>query len=146
MDEQRKRESLKAVKSLIDIYGFERIWNIVSYIHDKHAIGAPVSAKEPTPPDVKFVAKNSTKKRTQIEEITTEDMVEIANQYKVSLGFVQFEYESLVNYCEAKGRRYKNYKAALKNFVLRHMRQTAERRTEGNVRPTVDARGLSKRI
>jgi hypothetical protein len=84
------------------------------------------------------------KKYSIASSITPEDILEIATQYKCSTGFVQLQYEVLINYCESKGKTYKNYKAALRNFVLRDMKQTIERRTEKNARPAVDARGLSK--
>ena len=35
--------------------------------------------------------------------------------------------EKLTNYCEAKGRVYKNYKSALRNFVLGDMQKQVER-------------------
>lgn len=84
------------------------------------------------------------KKYSSIKDITEEDFNEIATKYKVSPAFVKLQYEKLVNYCESKGRKYKNYKSALRNFVLGDMQRTVERRSE-NVRVGIDASWASKR-
>lgn len=57
-------------------------------------------------------------KYSSINSLKEEDFVEIASSYKVSVGFVKMKFEALKNYCESKGRRYKNYKSTLRNFVL----------------------------
>lgn len=57
-------------------------------------------------------------KYSSLKDITEKDLLEISEKYKVSLGFVKLKLETLKNYCESKGRRYKNYKSALRNFVL----------------------------
>lgn len=92
------------------------------------------------------VVETRTNKYTTIDSIKGEDMQEIADHYHVPLSMVQFSYEALRNYCESKGKRYKNYKAALRNFVMGDAKKTIEGRMKGNVRPTIDARGLSKRV
>lgn len=81
------------------------------------------------------------KKYSSLKDISETDFIEISEKYKVSVGFVKLQFEKLVNYCEAKGRRYKNYKSALRNFVLGDMQRNIERRNDGKYRP-VDARGL----
>lgn len=45
------------------------------------------------------------------------DFKEIAESKRVSISTVKKQYDALVDYCESKGKRYKNYKAALRNFV-----------------------------
>ncbi len=57
-------------------------------------------------------------KFTSLKDIGEKEILEIAENYRVPVSFVRVQLESLKNYCEAKGRRYKNYKAALRNFVL----------------------------
>lgn len=52
-----------------------------------------------------------------VEGITTEQAQEIATKYDTSEAQVRKSADDLVNYCKAKGKRYKNYKAALINFV-----------------------------
>jgi hypothetical protein len=77
-----------------------------------------------------------------VQAVSEADINEIAQTYKVPLTFVKLEYEQLTNYCASSGKRYKDYKAALRSWVLRDMKRQIERRTD--VRPSIDARGLSK--
>lgn len=58
------------------------------------------------------------KRFSSLKDISTIDLEEISLAYKVPLSFVQVTFERLKNYCEAKGKQYKNYKSALRNFVL----------------------------
>jgi antitoxin (DNA-binding transcriptional repressor) of toxin-antitoxin stability system len=81
---------------------------------------------------------------TSPDTITEDDINQIAENYKVSVSYVMFELEQLKNYCASHGKKYKDYKAALRNFVLRDMKQRMEGRINQNARPAVDARGLSK--
>jgi len=57
------------------------------------------------------------RKRKSLKSITEEDFEYIANFYQVPVAFVKSKYDDLVNYCEAKGKRYRDYLAALRNFV-----------------------------
>jgi len=52
-----------------------------------------------------------------LEDINEEDLLEISESYKVPLPIVRNSLDSLKNYCLAKGRVYRDYKAALRNFV-----------------------------
>jgi len=65
--------------------------------------------------------KKSKKKRkrkySSIKSLKEKDFKDIAKKYGVNERFVIDKYDDLVNYCKAKGRRYKNYKRALMNFV-----------------------------
>jgi len=81
------------------------------------------------------------KKYSSLKDITELDLQEISEKYKVSLGFVKLQLEKLTNYCEAKGRVYKNYKSALRNFVLGDMQKQVERSANDKYRP-VDARNV----
>ena len=74
------------------------------------------------------------KKYSSIKDVTEKDFGEIAERYQVSLGFVKLQYETLVNYCESKGKVYKNYKSALRNFVLGDMKRMVERRQDDTKR------------
>lgn len=82
------------------------------------------------------------KKFSSLKEITEEDMEEISNRYKIPLGMVRLSYEKLVNYCESKGKRYKNYKAALRNFVLGDAKKEIERRQYDSNKHGIDARNI----
>ncbi len=90
----------------------------------------------------KKITKNFPSKYSSINEITEKDLVEIAEKYHVSLGFVKLKLETLKNYCEAKGRRYKNYKSALRNFVLTDMQRQVERRQGDPTKRGIDARHI----
>ena len=81
------------------------------------------------------------KKYSSLKDITEQDTTEIAEKYRVPLVFVKLQLEALRNYCEAKGRRYKNYKAALRNFVINEGKRQIERSQNDKYRP-VDARHI----
>jgi hypothetical protein len=81
------------------------------------------------------------KKFSSLKDITEEDLIEISQRYKVGLGFVKLQLEKLKNYCESKGRRYKNYKSALRNFILGDIQRHIERRQDDKYRG-VDARNI----
>lgn len=89
---------------------------------------------------------NGHKKYSSLKDITELEIGEIATKYKVPVGFVQLQLEKMSNWCEAKGKSYKNYKMALSNWVLMDMQRTMERGGNKDVRPSIDARGLSKRV
>jgi hypothetical protein len=57
-------------------------------------------------------------KYSSIKDLTPDVLEEIAIQYGVAPAFVNMQLEALRNYCESKNKRYSNYKAALRNFVL----------------------------
>ena len=52
-----------------------------------------------------------------IKSLTDKEFGELAERYNVPIAFVISKYEDLTNYCEAKGKKYKDYLAALRNFV-----------------------------
>ena len=88
-----------------------------------------------------LIKKETHKPYSNLKDILEEDLVEISNKYKVSLGFVKLQLEKLTNYCESKGKTYKNYKSALRNFVLGDMQKQIERSANDKYRP-VDARNV----
>jgi len=51
------------------------------------------------------------------------------------------QFEKLQNYCVAKGRRYKNYRRALMNFVLSDVQRNIERKANDQ-KSGIDARGI----
>ena len=81
------------------------------------------------------------KKYSSIRDISKRDIQEIANKYSVTIGYVMMEFEKLKNYCEAGGKRYQNYKAALRNFVVKDMQRLIERRQDDSKR-AIDASNL----
>ncbi len=81
------------------------------------------------------------KNYSSFSDLKYEDLKEISETYKISIGFVLLQNEKLKNYCESSGRRYKNYKSALKNFVIRDLQRTTERRSNDS-KQGIDARYL----
>ena len=58
------------------------------------------------------------KRFSSLQDITPEVVQEIADKYKVPVSLVNLQFEKMKNWLEAKGKRYKNYKKALQNWVL----------------------------
>ena len=108
-------------------------------MQDTPAHGADKGTKEGTKEGKKNIIKR--KKYSSLKDISEEDLVEISIKYQVSLGFVKLKLETLANYCEAKGRKYKNYKSALRNFVLGDMQKQIERKQNDKYAP-IDARNI----
>ena len=81
------------------------------------------------------------KKYSSLKDISEADISQIATEYKVSVGFVKLQLEKVRNYCSSKGKVYKNYKSALRNFVLGDMQRNIERSAYDNKRG-IDATNL----
>jgi len=86
----------------------------------------------------KTIAKKKNK-YSSLKNIKEQDMVEISQHYKVPLNFVKLQFEKMTNWCQAKDKRYKNYKRALMNWVLREAEGKVERGANEKYR-AVDAR------
>lgn len=82
------------------------------------------------------------KDTNNIYTINEDDMLEISKDYNVPLSLVKSSYDDLVNYCESKGKRYKNYKAALRNFVKRNAISLVKEEKYGTSRRAIDASNL----
>lgn len=82
------------------------------------------------------------RKSIAIKDITQDDVIEIAEKYNTTIGLVNFQLETLTNYCQSKGRLYKDHKAALRNFVLAELKRQAERRIGDPSKKGIDARDL----
>jgi len=87
------------------------------------------------------IKKRKHKKYSTLSDIKKEDLQEIAEKYSVTFGFVALQFEKLQNYCVAKGRRYKNYRRALMNFVLSDIQRNIERKANDQ-KSGIDARGI----
>ena len=81
-------------------------------------------------------------KHTKFDDITEEDISEIAYQYSIDTSFVRLQREALKNYCESHGKKYKDYKATLRNFVLKAIERNAERRSYGTSKVSIDPNQL----
>lgn len=79
--------------------------------------GIPGDTLEINPVRAKFIVPEKSENFGSIKDIGEAQFTEIAEKYHVPMSLVLNSYDSLINYCEANGRRYKNYLAALRNFV-----------------------------
>ncbi len=52
-----------------------------------------------------------------LKDLPTIDIIELVARYEVPEAFVRARAEDVIDYCEAKGKVYKDYKAALRNFI-----------------------------
>ena len=68
---------------------------------------------------------------SSLKDIGETEFAMIADTYKVSLPFVRSCYDTLVNYCESKGKTYRNYLAALRNFVKQDAIRLAQNQKRG---------------
>lgn len=57
------------------------------------------------------------RKYSSLKDIGEAEIQEMAEKYSVPVNFVKSKLEDMTNYCQAHGRRYKNYLSALRNFV-----------------------------
>lgn len=58
-----------------------------------------------------------------LKEMPELKIKEIADKYKISVSCVKNRIEDVIDYCEAKGKKYSNYEAALRNFIKSHIRK-----------------------
>lgn len=70
-----------------------------------------------------------------LRKIPDEDIKELAGYYNVSEAFVKERAQDVIDYCEAKGKKYANYKAALRNFIKSHRGQSRGSMKPGNFIP-----------
>ena len=104
--------------------------------------GTPVPPNETQLNNSSKVLKKIERKHSSIDSISDNDILEIADQYKVPEGLVRLQLEALRNYCSSKGKTYKDYKAALKNFVIREAKSAVERRMGDPTKRGIDASNL----
>ena len=72
-------------------------------------------------------------KYSHLEDIHDDDLQDISTNYNVPMYLVKLQHEQLTNYCESSGKKYKNYKSALRNFVLRAASEQMNRQQKGGV-------------
>lgn len=86
--------------------------------------------------DTKQEVRSKNKEYKHIDSINEELAREVATQYSVPLVAVNKISEDLKLYCQSKGKKYANYKAALQNWVRRAVDQ--KRIPKIATQPTVD--------
>ena len=85
--------------------------------------------------------RGGAKKYSSLKSLSEKDFVEISQEYKVPLALVKLQHEKMVNWVKAKGKRYKNYRRALMNWVIRAAESKMEK-SQNNKYRAVDARGV----
>lgn len=70
-----------------------------------------------------------------LKSLPEEDVRELMSKMRVSSKCVHDRAQDVIDYCEAKGKRYSDYKAALRNFIKTHLQRHPEdvQRIESNV-------------
>ncbi len=81
-------------------------------------------------------------KYSSIKSIGEKEIKEKAEKYQVPIAFVKSKIDDLENYCERTGRRYKNYLAALDNFVKKDAMKIRKEQLDGGSKRAIDASGL----
>ncbi|MEM7124994.1 MAG: hypothetical protein AAF702_01625 [Chloroflexota bacterium] len=78
---------------------------------------------------------SSSKSYGSISSLSYGDLLEISDKYQVPMSFTKSKLDDMVNYCEARGKRYKNYFRALSNWVKKDAlkRKEAREKTSGLV-------------
>jgi len=67
-----------------------------------------------------FRKEKTTNSIEWLKNIPPEEMKEICIKFNVSERFVMSRAEDIIDYCSAKGKKYSDYKAALRNFIKSH--------------------------
>lgn len=106
----------------------EKAIEVIEEYYSKHpAEGEKVGIKVEAGLFGKTVNLNRQKTKAALEksieyvrDVPEEDLKELAEMYGVTPTFVQARARDVVDYCEAKGKKYSNYKAALRNFIKSH--------------------------
>ena len=70
--------------------------------------------------------------------INEEDLQEISDKYKVPISLVKLAKEEMDNWLQAKGKKYTDYKAGLRNWVLRDAKRQIEGRQNVKSRVSID--------
>ncbi|HEC66019.1 MAG TPA: hypothetical protein ENI23_12060 [bacterium] len=81
-------------------------------------------------------------KYNSLKSLTNEVVNDVAQHYSVNPKSVFLVRENLVGWCQAKGRVYKNYKAALQNWVRKEMQSGSIKKIEKA--PDFDVPKISK--
>ena len=89
---------------------------------------------------IKKERENPQKEYSSLKCIKNKEiLLEIAKKYSVPLPFVRVIADRLENWCEANGKRYKNYKRALMNWVSKDSEKLRKEASYANSKAGVDA-------
>lgn len=107
-DAARKRLLQEMSKSTLDWYN-----NLI----DRGIIGVYIPPINHKPEIINKSKEGVVRGRTSLEEITSGDISEIATEYHVPEAFVISKIDDVRNYCASHGKKYLDYKAALRSWV-----------------------------
>jgi phage replication O-like protein O len=79
---------------------------------------------------------------TRLKDLDDFVLQEIADKYKVPLPFVRSKLDDMTNWLEAKGKRYKNYKSALMNWVKQDAIKIISSEKRNANKQGIDARNI----
>lgn len=65
-----------------------------------------------------------------LKDIPADDLKELSVKYEVDIKFIKARAEDVIDYCEAKGKAYKDYKAALRNFIKSEIKRNPASRND----------------
>lgn len=82
----------------------------------------------------RIVKKKAESSIDWVRNVPQDALAELTAQYAVSEQFVKDRAQDVVDYCEAKGKKYSDYKAALRNFIKTHRGRTSAPRANA-IRP-----------
>ena len=84
----------------------------------------------------------TTQKHFSLNSLKEEDFESISQKYGVPVAFVRSKFDDLVNYCEAKGKRYKNYFAVLSRWVKDDAIKIRKEAVQNGSKRGIDARSI----
>src|SRR5690606_18674525 len=76
---------------------------------------------------------NSVKRYSSLQDLTDQVVKDLADQLRVSEPAAKRKKQDLVDYCESRGKKYKNYLATLRNWI----RKDIECGKLNKIQPTV---------
>jgi len=76
------------------------------------------------------------------DELSQADFEEVAKKYGVPISFVLNEWDSVVNYCYSKNKKYADFKRTLMNFVKKDAIERLDNAKKTNYKTAIDASGL----
>lgn len=138
LEEYRKKKSLAGKKGMISRWKYNKAITDDNNTITKHNKGKESKEKESKVNKISIVPA----KYSSIKDITEIDIEEIAEKYKVPIGFVRLQLEKMSNWSESKGKTYRNYRKGLMNWVLRDMQKQVERRINATDRVSIDTANL----
>lgn len=123
-------------------------WNDLTVVHNRHSVNRGTSQTHTVVHIGHTNQTNITKpihslgKFGSIKSLGENEFKEIAEKYLVSLPFVLSKCDDMENWCESKGKKYRNYYRALSMWVKKDAIDIRKEAQNGNSKRAIDARGI----